>query len=184
MRLRMAASLLAVGLAAAELLAAGLLASCTHTAAAPAAVTTTAPAFNGTDLAWIEVNIAMDEQLLPLLTLVPEKAGADPAASRAAQVKAVTETELGTLRSLHDEAGLPAQNPHEGMPMPGMVTPQDLAQATTLTGPAFAKVADAKVHEYLEQGLNLAQSEAKAGAEPQTLKLAASITASRRRLLG
>jgi hypothetical protein len=100
-----------------------------------------------------------------------------------AQVKTVTETELALLRSLHDEAGLPAQNPHEGMPMPGMVTPQELARARTLTGAAFEKVANAKVHEYLEQGLNLARSEAKAGAEPRTLKLASSITDSRRRLL-
>ena len=67
--------------------------------------------------------------------------------------------------------------------MPGMVTPQELARARTLTGAAFEKVANAKVHEYLEQGLNLARSEAKARAEPRTLKLASSITDSRRRLL-
>jgi hypothetical protein len=182
-RLRTTASLLAAGILAVELLAAELLGGCAHRAAAPRPATTIPTAFNGTDLAWIEVNIAMDEQLLPLLTLVPEKAGGDAAASHTAQVKTVTETELAVLRSLHDQAGLPAQNPHEGMPMPGMVTPQELAQARTLTGAAFAKVANAKVHDYLEQGLNLARSEAKAGAEPRTLKLASSITDSRRRLL-
>jgi hypothetical protein len=171
---RIAASLLAAAL---------LLGGCTRTAAAPKPASTAAPAFNGTDLAWIEVNIAMDEQLLPLLTLVREKGGALAAASTTAQVKTVTETELATLRSLHDQAGLPAQNPHEGMPMPGMVTPQDLAQIETLTGAAFDRAVNGKVHEYLEQGLNLARSESQAGAEPRTLKLASGIADDRRRLL-
>jgi len=169
--------------AAAVLLTTGLLAGCAQPAAAPPPATTAGPAFNGTDLAWIEVDIAMEEQILPLLTLVPTRGGDPAAAALAARVKTVTETELGTLRALHDEAGLPAQNQHEGMPMPGMVTPQDLAQTDTLAGAAFDKVADAKIHEYLEQGLELAHSEAQAGAEPRTLALASSITDNRRRLL-
>jgi hypothetical protein len=163
------------------LAAALLLGGCTQATATPAP--TAAPAFNGTDLAWIEVNIAMDEQLLPLLTLVRQKGGAVAAAATTAGVRTATETELATLRALHDEAGLPAQNPHEGMPMPGMVTAPDLAQVAKLTGTAFDRAADGKLHEFLEQGLNLARSEAQAGAEPRTLKLAADITASRRKLL-
>ncbi|HEY0536659.1 MAG TPA: hypothetical protein VGD29_34180, partial [Actinoplanes sp.] len=60
-------------------MAAELLGGCSHAAAAPRPATTTPTAFNGTDLAWIEVNIAMDEQLPPLLTFVPERAGGDAA---------------------------------------------------------------------------------------------------------
>jgi hypothetical protein len=160
-----------------------LVAGCTHTAVAAPPAAPAASAFNGTDLAWIEVNIAMDEQLLPLLKLVPERGRDRTAVALAAQVETVTGTELATLRALHDQAGLPAQNPHEGMPMPGMVTSPDLARARTLTGAGFDRFATGKVHEYLEQGLRLAGSEAQAGAEPRTLALASGIADRRRRLV-
>jgi hypothetical protein len=166
-------------LIAAGLLAAGLQGGCAHPAGRPAPAATAGPAFNGTDLAWIEVNIAMREQLLPLLTFVREKG--DTALT--ARVRPVAEAELATLRALHDRAGLPAQNPHEGMPMPGMVTPEDLAHLRTLSGVALDKAVTAEVHEYLEQGRNLARSETAAGAEPQTRRLAADILRSSTALL-
>jgi uncharacterized protein (DUF305 family) len=128
--------------------------------------------FGGTDLAWVEINIAMDEQLLPLLDLAPTN-GAKPAVKTlAAQVKTVHSAELACLRRLHDQARLPAQNPHEGMEMPGMVTPGIVARAARTKGAGFDSLLLAHLKAHLEQGVNLATSETKAGIEPQTLALA------------
>jgi uncharacterized protein (DUF305 family) len=150
---------------------------------APKPAATVAATFGGTDLAWIEVNIAMDEQMRPLLALVPQRC-ADPAVKALAiQVRVSTDTELSTLRLLHDQAGLPAQNPHEGMLMPGMVTAAEVAKAATLRGPEFDALTVKKVKEYLVQGVGLAQSETKYGVESQTRALAANVLTARNQAL-
>src|SRR4051794_7115306 len=72
---------------------------------APRPTTPVAIGFGMTDRAWIEITIAMDEQLRPLLALAPERT-ADPAVtSLVGKVLALTDTELSTLRGLHDRAG-------------------------------------------------------------------------------
>ncbi|AEV85854.1 hypothetical protein ACWT_4835 [Actinoplanes sp. SE50] len=145
---------------------------------------TPAASFGGTDIAWIQINIAMDEQLLPLLALTPSN-GADTGLRAVSdQVRALSERELGTLRKLHDEAGLSGGNPHEGMPMPGMVTPAMLAAATGQHGAAFDRTLGVALREYLEQSRQLAGSEQSAGAETRTRALAASILQSRAAALG
>ncbi len=150
---------------------------------APKPAPTVAGTFGGTDRAWIEVNIAMDEQMRPLLDLVPQRA-ADPAVmALAIQVRAFTDTELPALRLVHDQAGLPTQNPHEGMPMPGMVTAAEVAEAATLRGTEFDALTVKKVKEYLVQGVNLAQSETKYGVEPRTRALAANGLSARNQTL-
>ena len=146
--------------------------------ATPVAVATSA-SFGGTDLAWIELTIAMDEQVLPLLALAPSH-GHDPMVQAlAVRVRAVDEAELGTLRSLHDRAGLPAANPHEGMPMPGVVTADLVKQAAKLSGTTFDTLARGQLKDYLEQGKNLAESERKSGIEAQTRALASSVIRTR-----
>jgi uncharacterized protein (DUF305 family) len=146
-------------------------------AAAPA--TTPATQFGGTDLAWIEINIAMDEQLLPLLELVPQRSGSPGVQALALQVQAFTTAELSTLRALHDQAGLPAVNPHEGMEMPGMVTPQQVGEARALFAKAFDTDVLKLIRGHLEQGQNLADSENKSGVEPQTRALALQVLRTR-----
>ena len=135
--------------------------------------------FGGTDLAWVEINIAMNEQLLPLLALAPTKASSADVKSFVSQVDMVAEQELTTLRQLHDQAKLPSENPHEGMPMPGMVTPEQVAAARGATGAAFDKLVLQHVRAHLEQGTSLAKSETKAGVEPQTLALARQVLTNR-----
>ncbi|GAA2847346.1 hypothetical protein Acy02nite_03370 [Actinoplanes cyaneus] len=162
-------------------LALGLAACRSPTPPAPPAPTT--PAFGGTDLAWIEITIAMDEELLPLLDLTPANGSSAQAKDLSAQVKAFTTDELGTLRQLHDEAGLPAENPHKGMPMPGMVTPAVLASAKALTGKAFDEMLTTTVREHLEQGQKLAVSEQSSGTETRTKELAARIVETRKATL-
>ncbi|GAA2702413.1 DUF305 domain-containing protein [Actinoplanes palleronii] len=151
--------------------------------AAPSVPATPSPAvaasFGGTDRAWVEINIAMDEQLLPLLDLAATNTGEPALKDLSAQFKAVTEAELGTLRQLGGEAGLPAVNQHEGMPMPGMVTPELVTSAAAQRGAAFDTLLVKALREHLEQGRKLAGSEQTAGAETRTKKLADDIVRSR-----
>ncbi len=174
------------------LLLAGLIgvAGCSATPpAGPPAASSAAPssqsavAFGGTDRAWLEINIAMDEELLPLLELILSRR-VDPAVREVAlQVKAFTDAELGTLRQLHAQAGLPAENPHKGMPMPGMVTPEQITAAGKLTGAAFDKAVIVHLKAHLEQSQQLARSEDKSGVEPQTRELATEILRTRSQTL-
>jgi uncharacterized protein (DUF305 family) len=172
----MMARLLLVGLLATTGLA-GCKSSRPEADTAPAA--TTATQFGGTDLAWIEINIAMDEQLLPLLGLVPRSSGSPGVQALALQVQAFTTAELSSLRALRDQAGLPAANPHKGMEMPGMVTPQQVADAQALFGKAFDADALKLIRAHLEQSQNLANSENKSGVEPQTRALALQVLRTR-----
>ncbi|PRY23478.1 uncharacterized protein (DUF305 family) [Pseudosporangium ferrugineum] len=154
--------------------------------AAPASVAAAAPSaatFGGTDLAWVEITIAMDEQLLPLLDLVPGKAADQRLVQLSTQVRDLHERELGDLRALHDEARLPAENPHKGMPMPGMVTPEQVAEAAAARGAAFDDLVVRRLTAHLEQGVTLAESERKAGVEPRTRALAEQVLDSRRTYL-
>ncbi len=149
---------------------------------APAASTTAGrspAAFGGTDLAWIEINIAMDEELLPLLDLAPANGSSSPLKKLSSQVMTFTTEELATLRQLRDEAGLPSENPHKGMPMPGMVTPSLLATAAAQRGAAFDAVLAKSLREHLDQSHQLAVSEQSAGAETRTKALAGRILESR-----
>ena len=163
------------------LLATGGPAGCKSSApeAADTPAATTASQFGGTDLAWIEINIAMDEQLLPLLELVPQHSGSPDLQALALQVQAFTTAELTALRALRDQAGLPAANPHEGMEMPGMVTPQQVTDAQALTGEPFDADVVKVIEAHLEESQNLAESEDKSGVEPQTRALALQVLRTR-----
>jgi uncharacterized protein (DUF305 family) len=148
---------------------------------APPAVSS-APAFGGTDRAWVEINIAMAEELLPLLDLAPTRSRDARVKELSAQVKALHERELAALYQLHDAAGLPAENPHKGMPMPGMVTPEQVAAAAAASGPTFDRLLREHLAEHVAQGLRLATSEQKSGVEPRTRALAAQMIADRTEL--
>ena len=145
----------------------------------------TAPsaAFGGTDLAWIEITIAMDEEMQPLLALVPQHSRDAKTQALAARVQAFTGPELARLRTLHDEAGLPSQNPHEGMTMPGMVSADVVKQASALSGAAFDTLVREQIAAHLKQGQNLAASEEKAGTDSRTRALASDVMHTRTQAL-
>ncbi|WP_433797286.1 DUF305 domain-containing protein [Actinoplanes sp. CA-252034] len=142
--------------------------------------TTSAPGFGGTDRSWIEITIAMDEELLPLLDLVGDDSDLTDVV---AQVREFTEAELTELRRLHGEAGLPSENPHKGMPMPGMVMPSQVAAAAALRGKEFDSALRGHLRAHLEQSQKLAASERSAGSEPRTIALAARISETRQSAL-
>lgn len=142
-----------------------------------------ATAFGGTDRAWIEINIAMNEELAPLLALADSRSQDPGLRAQAAAIAADNTAELRNLYQLHDAADLPAENPHKGMPMPGMVTPAQVAEAAASSGAAFDKLLTGHVTAHLEQGKQLATSEGTAGVEPQTKALAARMITVRDRYL-
>jgi hypothetical protein len=121
----------------------------------------------------------MDEQLLPLLDLVPTHSKDAAMRAVALRIKAFTDDELTSLRQLQQQAGIPSSNAHKGMPMPGMVSADQVAQAAKLTGPAFDAEARKQITAHLKQGQNLARSEDKSGLEPETRELALRILRNR-----
>ncbi len=134
-----------------------------------------AAAFGGTDLAYIEVSIAMSEQLDPMIGLVPDHTDNPKVQALGTLVGTSTETHLTQLRSLHDLAQLSPVNPHEGMPMPGMVLPVQVMHARGLEGQDFDRYFLARLQPYLEQVLLLARSEIKSGTHPETRRVAEQI---------
>jgi hypothetical protein len=140
-----------------------------------------APSFGGTDRAWLEITIAMDEEVLPLLDLAATRATDGRLRALAIELRGFHQDELGTLRELHGLAGLPADNPHKGMPMPGMVTPAQVAAAAAAPAGRFDALVAGHLRAHLEQGVRLAGSEETAGAEARTRKLAARARAERDR---
>jgi hypothetical protein len=144
----------------------------TEPAPAPSPVVA-ASSFGGTDRAWVEINIAMGEELAPLLDLAATRSKDPAVRALAAEISAVNQRELRLLYQLHDAAGLPAENPHKGMPMPGMVTPEQVTEAAATSGAAFDELLRKHIRAHMEQGMRLATSEEKAGVEPQTKALAA-----------
>ena len=137
------------------------------------------PSFNATDLAWIELMIPMDDQLLRVLDL-GEKQAADPAVRAfAAQVAAGHKTERDTFVATRTRSGLPVRNPHEGHDMPGMMTEPEIVALGKTTGPAFDQLFEKNLKEHLDQSIVLAKSITTDGKDPETKKLAASIMATR-----
>jgi uncharacterized protein (DUF305 family) len=137
------------------------------------------PSFNATDLAWIELAIPMDDQLLQVLGIA-EKRAADPAVKKfAAEVAAGHKTELAQFIELRTRSRLPVRNPHKGHDMPGMMTEPEIVTLSKTTGPAFDPLFTKNLKEHLDQSIVLARSIATDGQDPATKKLAASILTTR-----
>jgi uncharacterized protein (DUF305 family) len=140
---------------------------------------TGAAPLGGTDAAWLQLMIPMDEQALPLLDLAAAR-GTDPALrALAARVAGSHRAELAGLYRLRDRVGLPTANVHEGHDLPGMVLPADLAVVAALSGTAFDAAVLGLLREHLEQGVRLAAAECAAGTDPATRQLATVVEAAR-----
>lgn len=146
-----------------------VLAACSTAPSPPTASSTPPSPFNGTDTAWIQLMIPMNEQLLPALTLAPPEL-----APFAAELKVSHEQELVRLKRLRERAGLSDENVHAGHQMPGLVSEADLAGLRL--DPSGLP---AKLREHLEQGALLARGEQDSGADQETRDLAASIATTR-----
>jgi uncharacterized protein (DUF305 family) len=137
--------------------------------------TGTAGSFNPTDIAWLQLTVAMTERLLPVLDLVPERA-ADPAWRRtAARVAAAQRADLDRAHRLLAEAGAPTTNPHEGHDMPGMVTAEELTTLRSASGQPFQRLLAAHLRAHLTQSVRVATAEQQNGVQPATVALAAAL---------
>ncbi|MEU4393166.1 DUF305 domain-containing protein [Kribbella sp. NPDC023855] len=160
-----------------------VVAACGSTVAAsppPPTAGTTAPAsFNATDLAWIQLMIPMDEQLLRVLELARKQASTTALRTLATQLRAGHRAELAQLIALRTRAGAPTTNQHEGHDMPGMMTEAEVVALGKASGVAFDNLFVRSLKEHLKQSIVLAQGIGTAGQEPAVKKLAGSIAASR-----
>lgn len=147
-------------------------------AAASAAVVTTGD-FGGTDLAWVELMIPMDEQLLPVLDLVRERSADQGLVALAGELHGVYDTELPRLRAISDAAGLPKDNPHKGHKMPGLVDADRLAAMRGSSGAEFDRQAVDCLREHLEQLARLAGSEIANGTSAAVKDLARAVEQNR-----
>ncbi|MEO3930012.1 DUF305 domain-containing protein [Micromonosporaceae bacterium B7E4] len=131
--------------------------------------------FNGTDIAWLQLAVAMHERVLPLLDLVPERT-TDPAVRRlAARVRETHRADLERSRRLLDRSGAPKTNPHEGHDMPGMVTAAQLTALDAAPEAEFRRLFGQYLRAHLAQSVRVAGAEQRSGADPDTTSLAGAI---------
>jgi uncharacterized protein (DUF305 family) len=164
---------------------AGLVSGCGGPSAASApppsanTVVATDPAFNPTDLAWIELMVPMDEQLLRVLAMAQKQAASPAVRTFAASIATGHQAELTQLIALRTRAKAPTANQHEGHDMPGMMTEPEVVALSNIGGPAFDQLFKKNLKEHLEQSIIVARSIHTAGQEPAVKKLAASIERTR-----
>ncbi|MFD5894199.1 DUF305 domain-containing protein [Streptomyces sp. NPDC060366] len=133
-----------------------------------------------TDAAWIQLMTPMNEGAVELLTMAADRAADARLRDWANDLATAHRAELGRMRPLLKELGLPSTNVHEGHEMPGMVTPGDLTQARAAEGAAFEKVFVIQIREHLEHSARVSRSEVDAGSEAAAKKLAAALVEARR----
>ncbi|MDG4760560.1 DUF305 domain-containing protein [Micromonospora sp. WMMD710] len=152
-------------------------------AAVPSAapVSTTPVLLNGTDDAFIQLVIPMDEGLLALIDhLGTRPVGSDARlAARLGAVRAAHESELRELRGLLAAGNVPEQNVHEGHQMPGMVTDAHLAELRGVPDAEVWPRAVALLRAHLEQTMVLCRGEQSAGGSPELKALAGRIQQAR-----
>ncbi|MEV6371584.1 DUF305 domain-containing protein [Micromonospora musae] len=139
------------------------------------AVAATTGAFSPTDVAWLQLTVAMSERLLPVLDLVPART-TDPAwRALAGRVEESQQADLIRSRGLLAESGAPATNPHEGHDMPGMITEAELTALRAARGLAFDRLVARHLRAHLSQAVRIARAEQGSGAHPATTALAATV---------
>ncbi|MEV0729879.1 DUF305 domain-containing protein [Polymorphospora sp. NPDC050346] len=142
----------------------------------PPAAATPSTSFNGTDLAWVQLMIPMNERTLPLLELAVAR-GTDPDLRRlAGEIHAAHLAELTRLRHLRTLAGLDGTNPHEGHDMPGMVTAVQLDALRAATGTEFDRLFHDRLREHVDQSARVSRGEQESGADAATVALAGEMT--------
>ncbi|MDW5330792.1 DUF305 domain-containing protein [Plantactinospora sp. KLBMP9567] len=141
----------------------------------PAGTPSPSGPFNGTDIAWLQLAVAMHERVLPLLDLVPERT-TDPAVRRlATRIRETHRADLERCRRLLDRSGAPKTNPHEGHDMPGMVTAAQLTALGSASEAEFRRLFGQYLRAHLAQSVRVAGAEQRSGADPDTTSLAGAI---------
>ncbi|MDI1462517.1 DUF305 domain-containing protein [Catellatospora sp. KI3] len=120
----------------------------------------------GADVAWLQLMISMDGQLIALLERAEQRAGDAAVRELAGRLHREHTPELDRLVELRTRAGLPTDDIHKGHDMPGMVTDADLAEVDATAATGFDALFLTRVREHLDQCVSLAKSEQEAGTDP------------------
>jgi uncharacterized protein (DUF305 family) len=145
----------------------------------PAATGAASSDFGGTDIAWVQLMIPMDEQLLPVLDLVRQRS-TDPALVRlATELRSRYTSEIEQLRRLRAQAGLDDSNPHAGHKMPGLIDADTLTEIGGTAGSEFERRVAECLRTHLDQLASLARSEVANGTNAAVKDLARQVEASR-----
>ena len=161
------------------------LAACGQQAAAPAAPAPAArPApsappggFGATEQAFVQLEIATDDQAVRLLDLGARRASTTRLRGFAAALAKARRAELAELHGLLDAAAVPYQNLHAGHDMPGMPTDAELIGLDK--GTDFDATLVDLVRAHLTESATVARSAAREVANPATRDLAARMASAR-----
>ncbi|MEU4645399.1 DUF305 domain-containing protein [Micromonospora sp. NPDC023814] len=154
-------------------------------APAPVAPASTAaavavPAGSGTDVAWAQLTIALNERALVVLGLAAMRAGQPRLVELALDLEKAYREENSRLRDILARVGAPDDNPHAGHVMPGMADEATLQRLTTSSGVAFDRLLVDALVAHSDQCVRLAAAEERSGSDSAAVSLAATIAATRR----
>ncbi|MEV1159893.1 DUF305 domain-containing protein [Micromonospora chokoriensis] len=151
------------------------------TAGSPAAVPTAPVVLNGTDDAFIQLLIPMNEGALALIDHVDTRPpGADPSLrALLGDLRQAHQAELRDLRGILAAGNVPELNIHEGHQMPGMVTTASLDELRATPDAEVPSRAVALLRAHLAQTVVLCRGEQTAGGSPELKALAGRIQQAR-----
>jgi uncharacterized protein (DUF305 family) len=137
----------------------------------------------GTDIAWAQLTLALNQKALQYLSLVPERAADARLVALAQQLSAGHTDEDTKLDAFLRQIGAPTDNPHAGMAMPGMATAEQITAMAAARGDAFDKLFVTNLRAHLTQCQNLAHSMSQSGKHPDAIALATTIESTRQQAL-
>ncbi|MFI6762347.1 DUF305 domain-containing protein [Micromonospora sp. NPDC050417] len=148
-----------------------------HSASPAAAVPVV---LSGTDLAFIQLMIPMNDQALAFFSYLDSSAATTPALRElAGRLTSTHRAELAELRSLLAAGDVTEENIHEGHQMPGMITELRVADVRAAPAAEFGPRVVTLIREHLAQSAVVARSEQESGGSDRTKALAAGLERSR-----
>lgn len=149
-------------------------------AASSAAAAPTAPVvLNGTDDAFIQLLIPMNEGALALIDQLDTRPADPSLRALLGELRTAHQAELRDLRGLLAAGNVPELNIHEGHQMPGMVTDARLAELRAASDAEVPSRAAALIRAHLAQTVVLCRGEQEAGGSPELKALAGRIQQAR-----
>ncbi|MGW4467721.1 DUF305 domain-containing protein [Micromonospora sp. NPDC004704] len=135
---------------------------------------------NGTDVAYLQLLIPMNDSALVFFSYLGTSEAATPALrDLAGRLAATHRAEVGEMRSLLAAGGVPEENIHEGHQMPGMVTELRLADLKQAPPAEFGARAVTLIREHLAQSAVVSRSEQTSGGDDRVKAVAAGLEKAR-----
>lgn len=132
------------------------------------------------DIAWTQLNVALDERILLVLDLADGRAETAATRTLASELAAEYGDELARLREALVRIDAPSDNPHSGHDMPGMATSATLDKLRASRGTAFEQLLHQCLVDHIEQSARLASTFEPIGSAPLVTGLARTMQDSRR----